>query len=241
VQAINKVSAENLEILAKTLFRIHNGKTIHPVVLLCGGLGTSIQAFRRLQISRFRDDCVVNLGRLPEVNERAIIRDWLVKDGGAREKDIAPWIQIITRETHGWQQHIVMYARAAAEILEVQKGKMTLYDLDAVLKRGREKKRIYYDARCHFLSVRDIDSTKALVHAVRDTQYSRGVQRDRLLKRMRKAGNLSKKQAKKLFGEALDYGVLSNAGTASFLHYDIPIPPLRDYLFDLIKLVDSLE
>jgi len=46
----NNLSQEKLETLAS----IHNGKTRYPVVLLCGGLGTSSTVFGRLGISRFR-------------------------------------------------------------------------------------------------------------------------------------------------------------------------------------------
>jgi len=133
------VNPEKCDALTQTLRWIHNGETSYPVVLLCGGLGTSSEIFGYLGISRFRDKCKVNLGRLPEVDERAVIRDWLVQDGGAQEEGIIPWIQTIARETHGCPQHIMVYAQPAAKLLEAQNGKITPESLDTVLEIGRQK------------------------------------------------------------------------------------------------------
>jgi len=72
------------------LKRIHNGEFKRPVVLACGGLGNSREVFADLGISHFKSDCLVNLGRLSEAKERAVLRDWLVKDGGAQEMDVQP-------------------------------------------------------------------------------------------------------------------------------------------------------
>jgi len=129
-------SSEEHKVLRKTLTPIHNGMLEHPVVFLCGGLGISGHVFRRLGISRFRDNCVVNLGRLSAVNEKAVIRDWLVKGWCAREEDIASWIRAIARETHGWPQHTMVYVQAAADLLLARNGRMTPEDLDTVMEEG---------------------------------------------------------------------------------------------------------
>jgi len=91
-------------VMRRILNRILNGKFSRPIVLLCGGLGTSVEAFERLGISRFAEDCLTTIGRSPEADARAVIRDWLVKDGKAQELGIEPWIEAISRETHGWPQ-----------------------------------------------------------------------------------------------------------------------------------------
>jgi len=89
----------------------------------------------RLGISRFRGKCLANLGRLPEEDTRAVIHDWLVKEGKAQKSDIRPWIEAIAGETHGWSQHIITYTQPAAELLKTQNGKTTPEVLEAILKR----------------------------------------------------------------------------------------------------------
>jgi len=111
------------KLLVTSLKRIHNGKLAKPVVLACGGLGISSQVFARLGISRFKSDCLVNLGRLSEASERAVIRGWLVKSGRAQEEDIQPWLTAISKETYGWPQHIAFYAQIAAERLKPVTGR----------------------------------------------------------------------------------------------------------------------
>ena len=64
---------------------IHNGRAGTPVVLLAAGLGRTEQAFADLGVSRFRGGAFADLGSLSEESERAVIRDWLQKDGGANE------------------------------------------------------------------------------------------------------------------------------------------------------------
>jgi len=123
---------------------IHNGHFKNPVMLACGGLGTSSLMFSRLGIERFTSDCLVTLKPLSEAEEQAVIRDWLVKDGGAQETDIHPWIAAITQETHGWPQHIMFYVQNAMKRLKARNGQMTPEDLEAVLKHGRVDKRTYY-------------------------------------------------------------------------------------------------
>jgi len=118
VQNLGKgLDPRDKNVMRRVLNRILNGKFSRPIVLLCGGLSTSSHAFTRLGIFRFRAKCLVNLGRLPEKDARAVIRDWLVKDGKAQETDIQPWIETIARETHGWPQHIMTYVQPAAEFL----------------------------------------------------------------------------------------------------------------------------
>jgi len=232
VQDIGKYSSpEERKVLRKTLTWIHNGMLEHPVVLLCGGLGTSSIAFEHLRISRFRKNCVINLGSLSRHAEVAVIRDWLVKDGGAPKANIQPWVTAITRETHGWPQHIMMYAQAGAEVLEAMNGKLTPEGLALVLKEGRAGKRQYYRDRSNFLSERE---TKALAYAVQNTVDSKGVKKEKILKHLKNKGKMSSKKAAQLFERLLHKGVLSNAGTEFSFYYDIPIPSMKDFLFESV-------
>ncbi len=80
---------------------IHNGDVGRPVILLAAGLGMSEASFGELGISRFRGGCFVELGALEKDSERAVIQDWLVKEGGAKGNP-TPWIDQIAQKTHGW-------------------------------------------------------------------------------------------------------------------------------------------
>jgi len=214
------------KLLMLTLKHVHNGKLAKPVVLACGGLGNSSQVFEHLGISRFNGKCLVNLGRLSEAAERAVIRDWLVKDGGAQEVDIQPWITAIAQETYGWPQHITFYARTAAERLQARNGQVASEDLDRVLQDGRAGKRHYYRQRSGFLSRRE---GKVFAHAVQDTSHSGGMDREDLLERLMDRGSMSEEKALRLFQKLLHKGVLARVDS-DFEAYDIPIPSMKEHL-----------
>jgi len=44
---------------------------------------------------------------------------------------------------------------------------------------------------------------------------------------------MTREAATQFFEEALHKGVLSNAGTRSSLHYDIPIPSMKTFLMEV--------
>ena len=61
--------------MTNTLNRLHNGEGKAPVILLAGGPGNSAGIFSDLQVSRWKRGRQVNLGRLSEEAERAVIHD----------------------------------------------------------------------------------------------------------------------------------------------------------------------
>lgn len=63
---------------------IHDGEFERPVILTAAGLGATRQAFRDIKVSRFEGDSFVGPGRLREAYTRDILRDWLVKEAGAK-------------------------------------------------------------------------------------------------------------------------------------------------------------
>jgi len=218
-------------VMRRVLDRILNGEISRPVVLLCGGLGNSEEAFSRLGISRFRAECLVNLGRLPDADARAVIRDWLVKDGRAQGADIHPWIEAIFRETHGWPQHIMVYVQRAAELLRLQNGKATQEALEAALKKGRAAKHIYYNSRIKTLDGSGLD---VLADLLQQAPVASGLnlRRKTLLKKLVETGPMSQEAAERFFNGALHKGVISNAGTKTSLHYDVPIPSMKAFLVE---------
>ena len=66
--------------LRNVLDSIHNGRVKGPVVLLGGGLESSVTVLAKLGISRFREKRVLQLGRLSPETERTVIQDYLVYD-----------------------------------------------------------------------------------------------------------------------------------------------------------------
>ncbi len=140
--------------LETTLALIHNGKIGAPVILLAGGLGMSRSVLGQFSISRFERGRVMGLGRLSVMAERAVIRDWLVRAGGARGESeyLARWIDTIAAECYGWPQHIQNYAVAAAQRLLDTGGVLTAQVSTEALAEGRDARVEYYDAR-----VEDLD------------------------------------------------------------------------------------
>ncbi len=204
-----------------TLNLIHNGEVGRPVILLAGGLGTSQKAFGRLGISRFHDGCIVNLGRLPASAERAVIQDWLVKDGGA-EGDATPWIDAIARETHGWPQHIMCFVQPAVHIVHSNHGQMTPDGLEAVLRQGQQRKENYYLARVEDLEEQDrMVLGRALSTRPADASF-RGSEVRGIF-----SGEYSRAEAERIFELIVHKGVLARTREGRFA---VPIPSMHHWL-----------
>ena len=140
--------------LTQTLEQIHNGKVGAPVILLAGGLGISRSVLGKFGISRFERRRVLRLGRLSDRAERSVIRDWLVRAGGARgdSEYLGRWVDTIAAECYGWPQHIQNYATAAAQWLLDSGGVLTAQVPTEALAEGRDARVEYYDGR-----VEDLD------------------------------------------------------------------------------------
>ncbi len=206
-----------------TLNLIHNGEVGRPVILLAGGLGTSEDAFSSLGVSRFYRGCVVNLGRLASEPERAIIRDWLVQDGGA-EGDATPWIDAIARETHGWPQHIITFTEPAAGIACACHGQMTPGGLEAVLRQGQQGKEEYYFARVKKLSKQD---RMALGEALVTLPLGASLEEADVLHIL--SWNHAREKAGQVFKRIVHKGVLAQTREGDFA---VPIPSMQDWLVD---------
>ncbi|MDE2645462.1 MAG: ATP-binding protein, partial [Bacteroidota bacterium] len=147
------------------LDNLHNGKFNHPTILLVAGLGRTKTAFRSLGISRFKGGCFVELGALGKEAERAVIRDWLIKEGGAKG-DPTTWIDAIAQKTHGWPQHITAYADAAVKQVKINHGEMTPEGLEVVYQSGMERREAYYHQRAEEISRKERCSLARLVKNV---------------------------------------------------------------------------
>ena len=210
------------EALEDTLDAIHNGQIGRPVILLVGGLGLTKAAFGQLGISRFQGNCLVNLGRLSPEPERAVVRDWLEKGGGA-QGDVTPWINAITQETDGWPQHIVSFAQPAAQVIRRHNGQMTTEGLTAVLEFGRKRKEEYYHNRGAEISSEDLALLGAYIQ-FRGRQMR--WERHELIEVLDIVKRVEGKTAGGVLDTMLAKGVLAGDNE----EYHVPIPSMEDWL-----------
>ncbi|MCY4159020.1 MAG: ATP-binding protein [Bacteroidetes bacterium] len=199
---------------------IHNGELNKPVILLVAGLGTTSKAFRSLGISRFRGGCFVELGALDKGAERAVIQDWLVKEGEAKGNP-AEWIDAIAQKTHGWPQHITAYAETAVKQIQKDKGKMTPAGLIVVYKLGEEGREAYYKQRAEDISRKERCS---LARLMKNVATQDGLDQEDIEAALSQEYGPDK--AQDLFNRALDRGILHSQDGI----YTIPIPSMRNWL-----------
>lgn len=205
---------------SSVLNAIHNGKLNKPVLLLAAGLGTTTESFRSFGISRFEGNALVQLGALGKKAERAVLRDWLAEDGRA-EGDTTAWIDSVTRETHGWPQHILSYVKPALSQLHTAKGEMTAEGLNAVLEAGRTGRAAYYKQRaqgfyrkqlhCIARSIVDVPAGGRVDHAVIMSSLLQDYGHD---------------EAEKIFRRALHKGILDERDNC----FVVPIPSMQKRL-----------
>ena len=204
-----------------TLNAIHNGDLDRPVILLAGGLGISQKAFGDLGISRFDGGCIVNLGRLSEAAECAVIRDWLLKDGMANG-DVKPWTRTITAESHGWPQHIMCFAQPAAWTVRNSNGEMTEHGLAYTLAKGREGKIEHYRARTNDVSEATCVTLASLLSSLSaDSELD-----ERAITEALKVGQ-TLEDAKTEFDTLLLKGMIAKTPNRK---YTVPNPSMRHWL-----------
>ena len=216
----DEIPPDQIHIVRSILNAIHNGELDKPVILLTGGLGTTADAFRKLGISRFSRRCLVELGVLSKEAEQDVLRDWLTKDGKAKG-DPAVWIGAISRETHGWPQHILSYVKPALDQLRADKRVMTAEGLNAVLEEGRAGRSEYYEHRAHgFGEEYRVSFAKLFAKIPLGGSIIGSKIRSFLTQ------EYGPDEAEKLFHRALHKGVLhEQAG-----RYAVPIPSMHDWL-----------
>ncbi len=204
----------------KVLDFIHNGKLQRPVILLAAGLGTTLNSFQSFGIARFSTKCRVELGALSKEAERAVIKDWLKKDGGAKG-DPTAWIDAIAKETHGWPHHILSYVEPAAGQLKADDGTMTTDGLSTILEAGRNARLAYYRERSYGLPE---EERQSLIKAFSDASIGESVTRSEIVFSLTQ--DFGPDKAEELFYQALDKGLLDEHDG----RYVIPIPSMHSWL-----------
>ncbi len=219
---LNETPSEK-HVARDTLDVIHNGDVGRPVIFLTAGLGMTKSALISLGISRFMKDCTVGLGALEKGSERAVIQDWLIKEGGAKG-DPALWIDAIAKECHGWPQHILSYMDPAVAYLESNNRRMTDDGLNSVLEKGNEFRINYYRQRAHEI---DEEHRGALAAAVMNVPIGGTLTRTVIKDRLKLSG-LIQEEADKLFKKALDQGIIDERDG----RYGVPIPSMQTWLVE---------
>ena len=201
---------------------IHNGKLGYPVMLAVGGLATTRQAFRDMDVSRFKTHCYVELGPLKPKWEREIITNWIMTEGEAK-RDPLPWIDAIAAQTHGWPQHIAFYAQAAALQVRADRKEMTLEGLNVVLDTGRREQVHFYESRADGLAGEDRAAiAREFEQPLDDCTQTRTAIMESLTKAVGE-GN-----ADAVLRKALSQGVLDWRGDRLV----IPIPSMQDWFIE---------
>ena len=217
----NELSNSQFDEAGDLLEAIHNGELNKPVILLAAGLGQTEEAFSSLGVSRFKGGCFVELGALDKEPERAVIHDWIVKEGGAIGNP-DEWIDQIAQKTHGWPQHMIAYGDAAAKQIQNDLGEMTFEGLEIVYQVGENRREAYYKQRAKGISRKERSS---LARLFKNTTTRDGLDKENIEEFLsRKFDDPDK--AKSLFKKAVERGILHSQDEV----YNIPIPSMRTWL-----------
>ncbi len=202
------------------LNEIHNGELNRPIILIVAGLGTTVDAFKSLGISRFSKECLIELGALSKEAERAVIHDWLTKEGEAKG-DSVPWMDAIAQETYGWPQHILSYVDPALKQLEADNRVMTADGLNAVLEAGRNFRLAYYKNRARGFAR---EYRHCLARVFKDLPLGESTTGKVILSSLTQ--EYGETEAKKLFHLGRERGLIEDRDG----DYAIPIPSMQDWL-----------
>ncbi|MCY4674642.1 MAG: ATP-binding protein [Bacteroidetes bacterium] len=216
----NAPPSEQSGTATNVLNEIHNGELNRPVILLVAGLGTTADTFRSLGISRFSGKCFVELGALGKESERAVLHDWLKKEGGAKGNPTA-WIDAITEETHGWPQHIVSYVDPALKQLVADNRIMTPEGLNAVLEAGRHFRLAYYKSRASGFTS---EQRHCFARVFADIPLGESATTTAIMSSLTQ--EYGEAEAKQLFQLGIEKGLLYDRDG----DYAIPIPSMQDWL-----------
>ncbi len=214
--------SEEFRIAAKCLKAIHNGKLERPVILIAAGLGATTQAFDNLGVSRFKPQCKISLGPLSEEARRAVIKDWLLEEGGAKG-DSVPWIHAIVRETYGWPQHIMAYVWPTLKQLKLTDGELTPEGLKTVLEQGRTGRIKFYEARTRGIPEEQLH---CIARVIACAPSGTSVAKMDIMASLRMDYNHD--TAEKIFTLALHKGILDERNN----RYVVPIPSMHNWLVD---------
>ena len=214
---IPRLRGDQLDDATEFVKSVHNGEIERPLILLAAGLSATKRAFKDLDVSRFKDNCYVELGPLKPEAERRVIKDWLKLEGQAKGDPI-PWIDSIMQKTHGWPQHVAAYAESAAIHLRATGRQMTPEKLKEVLEVGEMKRIKFYKSRADGIMRNE---RQCIARAMTNVATDGTIDKDTVIASLRE--EFSAEKAEEVFALALGNGIFDLQGDS----YVIPIPSMR--------------
>ena len=210
--------------ISACLDKIHNGVLGVPVVLLAGGLGTTKRVLNSFGISRFVGDRIQQLGRLDDGAARKVLRDWLVRSGGAPKghEHLELWVDTLAANCYGWPQHIQRFAQVAAQWLLDNGGILGALVPDEVLSLGLQKRKEYYHERAEGFNEQD---RMALAYLLQENDTGTTYSEKDLVSVL--SEDRTREEAKEKVGELLHKGIVAETPRG---RYEIPVPSMHDWL-----------
>ena len=238
---------QRLEDQAKTkqlLFSLHDQRTF-PLLLVCGGLSTSVARLMKVGLSRLDEAHVLRVDALSLDEAQQSLEEALAamaRDVGGIAGHPDQWARRLARATQGWPRHITSHFRAAAEAL-LQTGRLAFDDdnLARTLAAAQADMRRYYDRRLEASR-----TNPAIVYAVYEVVRSREVDAD-------EAADVVDEVAATLAGSSrtrheadfptgihcidqmLYAGVVAYATSATTSALSIPIPSMATHIANLLS------
>ncbi|MCY4299690.1 MAG: ATP-binding protein [Flavobacteriaceae bacterium] len=204
---------------------LHNLQLKQGLVFLIAGLSHTRKVFKDFEISRFSDDCVINLSRLDQKAEEDILRDYLVRGAGVKPNhpNLNDWVHQMSKETYQWAHHISCYGQVAAQKIKKNRGVLSNELFSDILKESRRKKITYYHGRFAELEARERAS---IYHAFFENEHQESIL-DKSKVELDFKNNPIVKHPKQMFEELVSRGVLQIRLDG---FYQIPIPSLRTWM-----------
>ena len=213
--------------MMRNLGDIHNGDIGAPVILLAGGLGNSETVLETFGISRIPDENVCYLDSLDRGATKAVIRDWLIWGGGVLEghPHLPQWEKTLAAVSHGWPQHVHIYAQEAAKWL-YHHGSEQIPDVPATVLDTAGVKRVrYYVKRANKLKE---PYRKALANLLQQKGKQSILTEEELMSVL--SGPQSHAEAEKMFEESLVHkGIIAETPDGGYI---VPVPSMHDWLVD---------
>ncbi len=206
---------------------LHDPPAGIPLVAAFFGLSDTQQVLRECGLSRFADERVVTLERLPTGDAASAIRSAFDAYGfTGRPEDREAWVNELAGLSQGWPQHINRVTVAAARVIRDNGGRIYGAILEQALESGRKRKDVYYAGRLAAGSSRAwVYRGLALAAEGNDDQLSY----DRIESLTEEVRGKAGQSMDDFLTNALHAGLLAPSRDMPD-HYRIPIPSFGDYL-----------
>ncbi|MCY4266507.1 MAG: ATP-binding protein [Flavobacteriaceae bacterium] len=219
------IESPEIKKIAELFDQLHNIELKHGLVFLIAGLSDTRSIFKEFKISRFSDDCVINLSTLDREAENKILKDYLVQGANvdANDSSLKDWMDQMSRETHQWAHHVSCYGQVASKKVNLNGGRLSSSLLFEVLRESRRKKNNYYNGRFEELEALERAS---IFNALFENEEKENVIVGFKVKSDFKTNPMIE-HPEKMFQEVVSRGIIQIRRDG---FYQIPIPSLRTWM-----------